>query len=112
MATGFRQALDLGVDLIAKIDSDGQHDPYYLDRFVRVAAHHDCDYVKANRFGHIEALPSIAPGQAYRQPGIDLSDQIIFRILEYFRSTKRIRHDNQENAATPGPGSSGSRIFF
>ena len=59
MATGFRQALDLGVDLIAKIDSDGQHDPYYLDRFVRVAAHHDCDYVKANRFGHIEALPSM-----------------------------------------------------
>ncbi len=57
--TGFRRALDLGADCVAKIDADGQMDPRYLDRFVRMTTTYGCDYVKANRFGHIEALGSM-----------------------------------------------------
>jgi dolichol-phosphate mannosyltransferase len=59
MATGYRQALELGADLIAKIDADGQMDPYYLDRFAMAAIRYGCDYVKANRFGHIDSLPQM-----------------------------------------------------
>lgn len=59
MVTGYRKAVELGADLIAKIDADGQMDPEYLDRFVRLMTVHHCDYVKANRFGHIESLPSM-----------------------------------------------------
>ena len=59
MVTGFKKALELGADLIAKLDADGQMDPRYLDRFARAAILHGCDYVKANRFGHLEALPSM-----------------------------------------------------
>ncbi len=59
MVTGYKKALDLGADLIAKIDADGQMDPEYLDRFARVAILHGCDYVKANRFGHLDALPAM-----------------------------------------------------
>ena len=56
MVSGFRKALELGVDLIVKVDADGQMDPAYLPCFVRTAVKYDCDYVKGNRFGHIEAL--------------------------------------------------------
>jgi glycosyltransferase involved in cell wall biosynthesis len=59
MVTGFRKALALQADLIAKIDADGQMDPQYLDRFARAAVRFQCDYVKANRFGHIENLPAM-----------------------------------------------------
>jgi glycosyltransferase involved in cell wall biosynthesis len=59
MVTGLRKALELKADLVAKIDADGQMDPRYLDRFARAAIRHHCDYVKANRFGHIEALPAM-----------------------------------------------------
>lgn len=59
MVTGFRKALELQADLIAKIDADGQMDPIYLDRFALAAVRFRCDYVKANRFGHIENLPSM-----------------------------------------------------
>jgi dolichol-phosphate mannosyltransferase len=59
MVTGFSRAIKLGADLIAKIDADGQMDPLYLDRFARMCLYHGCDYVKANRFGHLGALPSM-----------------------------------------------------
>jgi glycosyltransferase involved in cell wall biosynthesis len=62
MVTGFQRALELQADLIAKIDADGQMDPSYLDRFVRVCRLYGCDYVKANRFGHLDdiaAMPKI-----------------------------------------------------
>jgi glycosyltransferase involved in cell wall biosynthesis len=59
MITGFRRGLETGADLLAKIDADDQMDPYYLDRFVRVSILYGCDYVKANRFGHLEAIPAM-----------------------------------------------------
>jgi glycosyltransferase involved in cell wall biosynthesis len=59
MMSGFTQAVKLGATLIAKIDADGQMDPQYLDRFARMCLYHGCDYVKANRFGHLGALPSM-----------------------------------------------------
>ncbi len=65
MVTGFRKALDLGVEYIAKIDADGQMDPSHLDRFVEVAEEHGCDYVKANRFGHIESLSTMPSPRFY-----------------------------------------------
>jgi glycosyltransferase involved in cell wall biosynthesis len=59
MVTGFRKALELGADFVAKIDADGQMDPNYLGCFVATALKHDCDYVKGNRFGHIEELKAM-----------------------------------------------------
>lgn len=56
MVTGYRKALELGAEFVAKIDADGQMDPSHLERFVEVAEKHGCDYVKANRFGHLESL--------------------------------------------------------
>ncbi|NTW06390.1 MAG: glycosyltransferase family 2 protein [Syntrophaceae bacterium] len=78
MVTGFRKALDLKADLISKIDADGQMDPYYLDRFARVCILYNCDYVKANRFGHISALPAM--------PKIRLAGNLLLTFLTKFVS--------------------------
>jgi glycosyltransferase involved in cell wall biosynthesis len=78
MVTGFKIALDLKADLIAKIDADGQMDPGYLDRFARAAMLHQCDYVKANRFGHISALPAM--------PRVRLAGNLILTFLTKFTS--------------------------
>jgi dolichol-phosphate mannosyltransferase len=78
MVTGFRKALELRADLIAKIDADGQMDPNYLDRFARVCLLHNCDYVKANRFGHITALPAM--------PRIRFTGNLILTFLTKFVS--------------------------
>lgn len=73
MVTGFKKALELKADLIAKLDADGQMDPRYLDRFSRAAIGHHCDYVKANRFGHISALPAM--------PRVRLAGNLILTFL-------------------------------
>lgn len=65
MITGFKKALDLKADFIAKIDADGQMDPSFLDRFVQVCLLYNCDYVKANRFGHLDALPVMPKKRLY-----------------------------------------------
>lgn len=59
MVTGFRKALELKADLVCKVDADGQMDPKHLGAFAHAACDYHCDYVKANRFGHIEALRSM-----------------------------------------------------
>jgi dolichol-phosphate mannosyltransferase len=59
MITGFRRAMELNAAFVAKVDADGQMDPAILDRFVRMALRFDCDYVKANRFGHVSSLEAM-----------------------------------------------------
>jgi glycosyltransferase involved in cell wall biosynthesis len=78
MVTGFKKSLDLGADLIAKLDADGQMDPRFLDRFALTAIRHQCDYVKANRFGHIEALPAM--------PKIRLAGNLLLTFLTKWAS--------------------------
>ncbi|MFB3883105.1 MAG: glycosyltransferase family 2 protein [Armatimonadota bacterium] len=55
MATGFRKALELGADVVVKMDADGQMDPASLPALVAPLLH-GCDYAKANRFYDGEAL--------------------------------------------------------
>jgi len=78
MITGFKKAMDLDADLIAKLDADGQMDPRFLDRFALTAIRHQCDYVKANRFGHIEALPAM--------PRIRLAGNLLLTFLTKWAS--------------------------
>jgi glycosyltransferase involved in cell wall biosynthesis len=47
--TGYRRALDDGMDAIAVIDGDGQHDPAILDRFLDPIVEGRADYAKGNR---------------------------------------------------------------
>ena len=78
MITGFRKATELRANLVAKIDADGQMDPKHLDRFARAAVRYECDYVKANRFGHIEKLPTM--------PRLRLAGNLLLTFLTKFAS--------------------------
>lgn len=59
MKTGFKQALELGVDLVVKMDSDAQMDPYYLPALLFPLTQGECDFTKGNRFHDMEALSSM-----------------------------------------------------
>lgn len=56
MVTGFRKALELGAQVIIKIDGDGQMDPAYIPALVRLLIDGRADYAKGNRFRDLEAL--------------------------------------------------------
>ncbi len=56
MQTGYRAALELGADVMVKMDSDGQMDPAYLGQLIAPLLSGEADYAKGNRFLHEKAL--------------------------------------------------------
>jgi len=56
MKTGFQKALDLGAQIIIKIDGDGQMDSAYLPDLITPLAMGQADYTKGNRFRDFQAL--------------------------------------------------------
>ena len=54
--TGYRMASDDGCDIVVKMDGDGQMDPMYLNRLLSPLVSGRSDYVKGNRFYHLDSL--------------------------------------------------------
>lgn len=56
MVTGYRRALEVGAQIVIKMDGDGQMDPALLPRIVQPILERQADYVKGNRFFVLEDL--------------------------------------------------------
>ncbi|MFD1711243.1 glycosyltransferase family 2 protein [Ottowia sp. GY511] len=54
--SGYQAAIDEGMDIIVKIDGDGQMDPALLPQFIAPLIAGDADYAKGNRFFHLDEL--------------------------------------------------------
>jgi glycosyltransferase involved in cell wall biosynthesis len=54
--TGYKKALELGSDVIVKLDGDGQMDPAYIESLIAPLADNEADYTKGNRFMDFKAL--------------------------------------------------------
>ena len=54
VCTGYQQALQDGMDIIVKIDGDGQMNPELLPQFVAPLINGEADYCKGNRFYHLD----------------------------------------------------------
>ena len=53
---GYRRALELGADILVKLDGDGQMDPSMIKTLVRPVASGRADYSKGNRFHNLDGL--------------------------------------------------------
>ncbi|MGE3536265.1 MAG: glycosyltransferase family 2 protein [Candidatus Tectimicrobiota bacterium] len=56
MKTGFARALELGAEIIVKIDGDGQMDPQLMPQFVTPIRTAQADMTKGNRFVHVASI--------------------------------------------------------
>ena len=56
MVTGFRKALEIGAQVVVKIDGDGQMSPEYLPALLSPLILGKADYTKGNRFRDFESL--------------------------------------------------------
>ena len=59
MITGYRAALADDMQIVVKIDGDGQMDPALIPRFVRLLLAGEADYCKGNRFHRPASLTSM-----------------------------------------------------
>ena len=56
---GYTYALQLGADVIVKLDGDGQMDPHWIRYLIRPIIDGRADYSKGNRFFNVEGLHSM-----------------------------------------------------
>ncbi|MDP2723123.1 MAG: glycosyltransferase family 2 protein [Bacteroidales bacterium] len=61
--TGYKEALNLGCDIIVKMDSDDQMDPKYLEKLIDPIVNKLAGYSKGNRFVDFKALKSMPLGR-------------------------------------------------
>lgn len=57
--TGYKAAIEDGMAILVKIDSDGQMDPTLIEDFVAPIIMGDADYTKGNRFFDLEGVRSM-----------------------------------------------------
>jgi glycosyltransferase involved in cell wall biosynthesis len=66
---GYRRALAEGVDIIVKLDADGQMDPAHIPLLIEPLAAGRADYAKGNRFADPKLMPAgTAPGALEGMP--------------------------------------------
>jgi dolichol-phosphate mannosyltransferase len=56
MVTGFRRALEVGADIVVKIDADGQMPLALVPQLIAPLIRGDADYTKGNRFRDFDAV--------------------------------------------------------
>jgi len=56
MISGFRKALELGAQIVVKLDGDGQMDPAHIPALVTPLIQGKADYIKGNRFRDFHSL--------------------------------------------------------
>lgn len=61
MKTGFTKALELGADIVVKLDSDGQMDPALIPDLVAPLVEGRADLAKGNRFADLAVISSMPP---------------------------------------------------
>lgn len=54
--TGYKKALELGAEIVVKIDGDGQMDVNYMRKIIQPLVEGKADYTKGNRFTDFKAL--------------------------------------------------------
>jgi glycosyltransferase involved in cell wall biosynthesis len=59
MKTGFSRALELGADVVVKLDSDGQMDPSMIPGLVEPILEGRADFAKGNRFADLSMLQTM-----------------------------------------------------
>jgi glycosyltransferase involved in cell wall biosynthesis len=58
---GFKAGLEAGADVLCLMAGDAQCDPSYLHQLIDAVIDDQCDYAKANRFFHRDALAAMPP---------------------------------------------------
>jgi dolichol-phosphate mannosyltransferase len=75
MLTGFRKALELGAQIVVKIDGDGQMDPAFLPALLTPLVSGRADYTKGNRFRDFAALRRMPIGRRIANMGLSFTSK-------------------------------------
>ena len=76
MVTGYRQAILDGADIVVKLDGDGQMDPRKIPSLIAPIVQGKADYVKGNRFFHLESLRAMPTARLIGNAGLSFLSKL------------------------------------
>lgn len=85
--TGYQKAMELGANIIVKMDSDDQMDPAYLVSLLAPILTGQADYVKGNRFLHANELQSMPLSRRLGNAGLSFLTKVASGYWDIFDPT-------------------------
>lgn len=70
VVAGYRYGQSLGLDILVKVDSDGQMDPALIPKFTGPIEQGKADYTKGNRFYNVSDVSSMPPVRLIGNAGL------------------------------------------
>lgn len=70
VVTGYKKAVELGADIVVKIDGDGQMDTNYMQALIQPIFDGKADYTKGNRFTDFKALAKMPKIRLFGNSGL------------------------------------------
>lgn len=87
MLTGYRAAIADNVEVIVKVDGDGQMDPSLVPRFVAPILAGQADYTKGNRFFDLEEIHAMPKARLFGNAGLSILTKISSGYWDLFDPT-------------------------
>ena len=112
MVTGYRQAIADGADIIVKLDGDGQMDPARIPELIAPIVAGEADYVKGNRFYHLESLRAMPVSRLIGNAGLSFLSKLSTGYWNLFDPTNGYTAIHAEVARRLPLGKLSKRYFF
>lgn len=84
---GYRRAVEDGVDVIVKVDGDGQMDPQLISCFIDPILSGRADYTKGNRFFDLSDLQKMPPLRIFGNAALSLMSKLSTGYWDIFDPT-------------------------
>jgi len=85
--TGYQAAIEEGMDVIVKVDGDGQMDPALIPQFVAPIISGEADYTKGNRFFDLEQIGAMPPMRLFGNAVLSLMTKLSSGYWDLFDPT-------------------------
>jgi len=109
---GMQAAIADGMDIIVKIDSDGQMDPKLIPAFCKPILDGEADYVKGNRFFFLESVKQMPPVRIFGNAGLSFMTKLSSGYWKSFDPTNGYTAIHAGVAATLPFDKISKRYFF
>ncbi|HEL5043826.1 TPA: glycosyltransferase family 2 protein [Stenotrophomonas maltophilia] len=110
--TGYRAAIEDGIDIIVKVDGDGQMDPALIPSFVSPIIAGEADYTKGNRFFDLERIAQMPKLRLFGNAGLSFRTKLSSGYWDLFDPTNGFTAIHRDVARHLPMGRISKRYFF
>jgi dolichol-phosphate mannosyltransferase len=110
--TGYRAAIADDMDVIVKVDGDGQMDPALIPLFVAPILRGEADYAKGNRFFDLEQIGAMPPMRLFGNAVLSLMTKLSSGYWDLFDPTNGFTAIHADAARRLPFGKISNRYFF